>query len=226
MATNEELKKAKAKQFKYKRPIAKNINLGNIQQELWDIQEECENIRWYTDSEDGTDSLVNALAGDEDEAYEFKMAFANLCAECERMFEDLQNEYVSECFDIFFVAMGQDEMIGYDIYEHDYYGLSLYETKLAEDKAVQKLKKMTKDELIFASVQCFKIYQAYIGLKNRYDNLKAAIDILKGQNTGYLQTIKEIERLYNVASESMDYNKEWTEFDRYTKMLPQEAWIQ
>lgn len=226
MKDSEELKKAKAKQFRYKRPIAKTINLENIQQELWDIQEECENIRWYTDSEDGTDSLVNALAGDDDEAYEFKMNFAELCAECERMFGDLQNEWVPECFDIFFVAMGQDEILGYDIYEHDYYGLSSYETKLAEDKVVQKLKKMTKDELISASVQCFEIYQAYIGLKNRYDNLKAAIDILKGQNTGYLQTIKEIERLYDVASESIDYGSEWTEFDRYTKMLQQEAWIQ
>ena len=226
MATNEELIKTKAKQFRYKRPIAKTINLENIQQELWDIQEECENIRWYTDSEYGTDSLVDELVGDEDEAYEFKMAFADLCAECERMFEALQNEYVPECFDIFFVAMGQDEMIGYDIYEHDYYSLSSYETKLAENKSAQKLKRMTKDELIYVSVQCLSIYQAYIGLKNRYDNLKAAIDILKGQNAGYLQTIKEIERLYNVASESIDYDNEWTEFDRYTKMLPQEAWIQ
>ncbi len=63
--------------------------------------EECENIRWYTDSDDGNDSLINALDGDEDEAYEFKMAFADLCAECERMQEDLHEEWIPNCFDIF-----------------------------------------------------------------------------------------------------------------------------
>ena len=78
------VKREKAKALRYKKPIAKNLNLEYIQQDLWDIQEECEEIRWYTDSEDGEDSLINALDGNEDEAYEFKMEFADLCAECER----------------------------------------------------------------------------------------------------------------------------------------------
>lgn len=92
MIDAEETKRRKAIQMRYKKPIVKNLNLDFIQQDLWDIMEECEEVRWYTDSEDGTDSLVSALAGDEDEAYEFKMAFADLCAECERMSEDLDEE--------------------------------------------------------------------------------------------------------------------------------------
>ena len=90
------VKREKAKALRYKKPIAKNLNLEYIQQDLWDIQEECEEIRWYTDSEDGEDSLINALDGNEDEAYEFKMEFADLCAECERMFIDLKEEWVPE----------------------------------------------------------------------------------------------------------------------------------
>lgn len=90
--------------------------------------EECENIRWYTDSDDGNDSLINALDGDEDEACEFKMMFADLCAECEQMSEDLNEEWVPECFDIFFVAAGAGEdyggLLGYDSYEGDYFGLN------------------------------------------------------------------------------------------------------
>ena len=111
----------KARSLRYKKPISKNLNLYYIQQDLWDIQEECESIRWYTDSEDGEDSLINALEGNEDEAYEFKMAFADLCAECERMFEDLQEEWVPECFDIFFVAAGVGDYLGWDTYEGDYF---------------------------------------------------------------------------------------------------------
>lgn len=222
----------KAKQLRYKKPIVKNLNLDSITQDLWDIQEACEEIHWYTDSEDGTDTLVNALSGDEDEAYEFKMAFADLCAECERMFEDIHEEWVPECFDIFFVSAGAGEtyggLLGFDTWEQDYFGLGCTES-FAEDEAKKKLKQMTKDDLIVAARQCFKVYSAYIGLRNRYDSLKAAIDILRDQNTGCLQVVKEIEKLYEAASEKQDryaeYSKEWKEFERYTNSLPHEAWI-
>ena len=83
--------------------------------------------------------------------------------------------------------------------------------------------------MIAAMRQCFKVYQAYIGLRNRYDSLKAAIDILRDQNTGVLQTVKEIEKLYEQAQTQQgmwaEYSKEWKEFERCTDALPQEAWI-
>ena len=69
MVNKEETKKIKAQNLRYKKPIAKNLNLDAITQDLWNMQEVCEEIRWYTDSEDGGDSLINALSGDEDEAY-------------------------------------------------------------------------------------------------------------------------------------------------------------
>lgn len=233
MTDSEETKRFKAKQLRYKKPIVKNLNLDFIQQDLWDIQEACEEVHWFTDSDDGEDTLINALNGDEDEAYEFKMAFAGLCGECERMFEDLNEEWVPECFDIFFVSAGAGEsyggLLGFDEYEGDYYGIGEMES-FAEDEAKDKLKRMTKDNLIAATRQCFKVYSAYIGLRNRYDSLKAAIDILRDQNTGYLQVVKEIERLYEEASKHQDrfaeYSKEWKEFERYTDALPPEAWIQ
>lgn len=232
MMNAEETKRRKAQQLRYKKPIVRDLNLNFIQQELWEIQEECENVRWYTDSEDGEDSLINALDGDEDEAYEFRMAFADLCAECDRMSEDLNEEWVPECFDIFFVAAGAGNtyggILGYDAYEGDYFGISCLD-RFAEDEAQKKLKVMTKDNLIAAARQCFKIYHAYIGLRNRYDNLKAAIDILRDQNTGYLQAVTEINRLYEEASEDewsrRDWSKESKEWDRYTDALPPEAWV-
>lgn len=219
----------KAKQMRLKKPIVKNLNLEYITQDLYDIQEECEEIRWFTDSDDGADTLINALSGDEDEAYEFKMSFADLCAECERMSSDLEDEWVPECFDIFFVAAGAGNeyggLLGYDEYEQDYYGLDCTDS-FAEDEAKKKLMKMTKDELIVATRQCMKVYSAYIGLRNRYDSLKAAIDILRDKNAGYLQIVNEIEKLYEAAVENPEWSKEQREFDRYTNMLPQEAWIQ
>lgn len=88
---------------------------------------------------------------------------------------------------------------------------------------------MTKDDLIAATRQCFKVYHAYIGLRNRYDSLKAAIDILRDQNTGLIQTVKEIEKLYAAVTEDEWVRKDWShqsvEWRRYTDALPQEAWI-
>lgn len=232
MIDAEETRRQKAKNLRYKKPIVKNLNLDTIKQELWDIQEECEDVHWYTDSDDGNDSLINALEGDEDEAYEFKMAFGDLCAECENMREDLEWEWVPECFDLFFVAAGAcdsyDGLLGYDTFEQDYFGLSSTDS-FAEDETKKKLKQMTKDDLIAAIRQCFKVYQAYIGLRNRYDSLKAAIDILRDQNTGYLQAVKEIEKLYEAVSMDRwtrdDWSQESRDWKRYTDTLPPEAWI-
>lgn len=155
---SEETKILKAKNLRYKKPIARDLNLDKITEDLYDIMEECENIRWYTDSEDGEDSLLNALDGDEDEAYEFKMAFADLCAECERMQEDLQEVWIPECFDIFFVAAGAGDYLGWDSYEGDYFGINDGSDSWAEDETKKNLKQMTKDELISAIRQCFKVY--------------------------------------------------------------------
>lgn len=232
MVDEEEMKIQKAKLLRYKKPIVKNLNLDTITEDLWEIQGECEDVRWYTDSEDGTDSLINALAGDDDEAYEFKIAFGDLCAECENMITDLSEEWVPDCFDLFFVAIGAGEsgggLLGWDSWEQDYFGLSCTDS-FAEDETKKKLKQMTKDDLIAAARQCFKVYHAYIGLRNRYDSLKAAIDILRNKNTGVLQAVKEIEKLYEAVSfdrwTRVEWSQESRDWKRYTDTLPPEAWI-
>ena len=229
--TAEESKAWKAKNLRYKKPIVRDLNLDRIREDLWEIQEACEEVRWYTDSDDGTDSLVNALAGDEDEAYEFKMAFADLSAECDRMQEDLQDEWVPECFDVFFVSAGAGTyyggLLGWDSYEGDYYGLESYEDDFAENEAGKKLYQMTKKDLVAAARRCFRIYYAYIGLRYRYDNLKAAMDILRDQNTGILQAVREINRLYDALENRWsDYGKEARQWKQYTDALPPEAWLQ
>lgn len=227
-----ETKRQKAKQLRYRKPIVKALNLESIYQELWDIQEQCEDVHWYFDTDDET--LINALDGDEDDAYEFKMMFANLCAECEKMLEDLRMEWVPKCFDKFFVAVGAGEdyggLLGYDSYEQDYFGLS-YTEAFVEDESKKALKQLTKDNLIAASRQCFRIYQSFIALRHRYDCLKTAMDILRDENTGYLQMIKQIEEMYEKADEESDgfrYEcyKSVRELDRILENMPQEAWIQ
>lgn len=232
MIDADETRRIKAKQLRYKKPIVKDLNLLSIKDKLFDIYGACEDVRWYFEDDD---TLINALDGEDDEAYEFKMMFGDLCAECEQLQWDLEEEWVPECFDQFFVAAGAGEdyggLLGYDSYEQDYFGLVCSDT-VAEDQARKTLKQLTKDDLITASMQCFRVYQSFMALTHRYDCLKAAMDILRDQNTGYLQMIKQIEELYDKADADTlgfkypTYGKEVDKLDMFLNNLPQEAWIQ
>lgn len=231
MKNAEETKRIKAMNLRYKKPIAKGLNLDDIKNSLWDISEACGDVRYYIDSDDET--LLNALDGDEDDAYEFKMMFSELSAECEQMQYDLDNEYVPEYFDLFFAAVNKcGEMLGYDTYEGDYYGLDSFESRLANEEAAKKIKVLTKDQLIETIQYCFGIYQAYIGLTYRYDCIKAAMDILRDENTGYLKMVKKIEELYEKTDEETEgFRYCWNgstlkKLDRLLENVPQEAWIQ
>ncbi|NBH28445.1 hypothetical protein D3Z60_22495 [Lachnospiraceae bacterium] len=44
-----------------------DLNLESIQEALWDISEACCDVQYYVDCDDG--SLLNALDGNEDDAY-------------------------------------------------------------------------------------------------------------------------------------------------------------
>lgn len=229
MVNAEETRRIKARELRYRKPIVKNINLYSIKDDLYDITGECEEVRWYWESDDET--LINALDGDSDEAYEFKMMFGDLCAECERMRDDMEEEYVPECFDFFFVAIGAGELgggyLGYDSYEQDYFGLSCADG-FTESESAKRLKQLTKDQLIEAAHICFKIYHAYLGIRHRYDCLKASMDILRDQNTGYLQMVKQIEEVYDKANEDNFYSwyQSTKDLERLINCMPQEAWLQ
>lgn len=233
MIDAEQTKRIKARNLRHKKPIANGLNLDDIRSSLWDISEACADVQYYIDCGDD-EALLNALDGDEDDAYEFKMMFSALSAECEQMQNDLDSEYIPEYFDLFFVAVNKGgEMLGYDTYEGDYYGLGSYESILANKEAAKKIKRLTKDQLIEAIQYCFGIYQAYIGLTYRYDCIKSAMDILRSENTARLQLIKQIEELYEKANEETEgfkYNYLQSNiikrFDRLLENIPQESWIQ
>ncbi len=191
----------------------------------------CEEIHWYDNDEE---SLVNALDGDEDEAYEFKMAFSDLDAELEQFQEDLNSEYISDYFDVFFPAVGARYLggyLGFDQYEGDYYGLEPYEYSWAENEAAKKIMSLTKKEILETVGQCLKIAYQYMAIRYRYDCLDAAIEILRGENMERIKIIKGIEEQYLIAEKSSEgfkwkHNKEIYKLDDMIQQVPQEYWIQ
>ena len=161
----------KAKQLRYKKPISRNLNLESIKEDLWEMQDKCADVHWYDDDEE---SLVIALDGDEDDAYEFRMAFCDLEADLDRFREELEDTYVSDYFDTFFPAAGADYeggYLGYDSYEGDYFGLEPYEYEMAETEAGKKIMSLTKKELLEIAGICLKVAHQYMAVKYRYDCL-------------------------------------------------------
>ncbi len=214
----EERKREKARQLRYKKPIAKGLNLMDIQNSLDEMAEACDEVRYWTEQDD--DILYAALDGDEDDAYEFKMMFADLTAEIERFREDLfdryytsyKDELVINHFDDVMVGIGAGEhtggYLGWDSYEGDYFGIEDTSDDWLESEAGKKLERLTKKELIETMGECLKVVMAYIGLQNRYDSIKAALDILRDENMSYLKEIKKIDELYLKADERGWYK--WT----------------
>ena len=244
MTKAEEKRMEKAKALRYRKPAVKDLNLASIQEQLTEIEEACADVHWYCDSEDGWDTLLNALDGDDDEAWEFKLAFSDLEGECERMREDLDrldewdyDDLVGDHFDVFFAGIGAASvgggMWGFDEYERDYFGLEPgWESEAAEREAAEKLKRLTKDKLIGLMGVAFRIAVQFLGLRSRYADLKAAMDILREQNTALLKQVKAIEDLYEVAEaegfSKYDFTRTENEkaLDRLLAQLQDRAWIE
>lgn len=222
----EETKRFKAKQLRYKKAIAADMNIDSIKEKLWEIQGECADVQWCFEDDDN--SLLNALCGDEEDEWEFKMMFTDLSAECEQMLDDLDEEWIPDCFDTFFCVVSRGSLAGWDTYEGDYFGLSgSYEEEMAREESSKRLMHMTKKDLLEAAQRCFRIAQMYMGLMHRYDCLKGALDILRDENTGYLQMVQQINQKYEAAEKDQfrGWHENVKEFNNLLDEMPQVAWL-
>ena len=237
----DEITATKAKAMRYKKPMSKELNWYSIREYAWQIQNDCEDIRWMTEDEE---QLVDLLDGDEEQAFEFKMAFSDLSNQCQEFIEELQEiqqydfmstdsdgEDEATWFDLFFPAIGSNDMMGYDVLEQDYFRLDRYEEEWAEKEARKKLKRLTKDQLFDLAGMALGIARNYMSLSYRYDCLKNSIDILKGKNESYLQIVKAIEEGWKAWEFESDKGK-WKDtnaeraFDQMLQNIPERLWIE
>lgn len=220
----ESIRREKARNMRYKKAIHTDLNLESINSSLYDIRESTYNILYWFDSDDGTQ--LDALIGDEEETFELRMAFSTLEADCEQLLQDLDSEWIPEFFDDFFGSIAAGQMIGFDAYEGDYFGLSCYEDEWAKRECTERLMRHTKAEIIEAYAICFRVAVSYMALSSRYDGLKSYIDILNWQNTGFLAAVKRIEELYERTSCNSPQYQDKMEFDRLLDSMPPEVWLQ
>lgn len=223
-----------ARQTLIRKPLHAELNLDSIREWFDDAYGECSVVAYTTRD---YDALINAI-GDEDEAYEFKMAFSDLQAQFDMFYESLECDWIPECFDLLFAVSGDcDNTFMYEDCAMDIIRMDRYELSEQQRKGREKLKRMTKDELLDAFKQCLTIATNYMSLRSRYDALKATMDVILEKNGTILEAIKSIDRLYEQAWEryyvksplfrdsQWDREEIWKEFNNALQYLPQEAFI-
>lgn len=215
----------KAKMLRYKKAMCSTLNLETIQSRIEEMQSVSDEVTYAMSNDD---VLVEAFSGDEEEAFEFRMAFSNLSTDLDRMHEDLIDNWVPEWFDAFFGGMGIQKMIGYDTEECDYFGFDdSYQEDAARNECFKRMERITKKEIIENAGLCMKIAMSFVALESRWNDLQAALDILKGANGGLLDAIKDINALYDewAKADYFDRDKAWRKIEPLLERLPDETWL-
>ena len=71
--------------------------------------------------------------------------------------------------------------------------------------------------------QVFRIIVCFLNIRYKYDYLKASFDVLKGENTAFLDIIRQIEKEYEDACD--DWNAV-RKFDNLVAALPDRVWVE
>ena len=220
--TAEELRAEKARNLRYKRPALASMG----QDELSDIIEACDEISYYANQDD--DTLLCDLLGSEEEAFEFRMAFADLSGKASQLYDALQEAGWDNYDDCTVALIGNRyNAIGFDSYEEDYFALTGYDSELAQAEAGKRLMRLTKADMIATIGQSIGILVAYLDVRQDYDYLKAAIDVLRGENASLLRQIKACEAAYEdaAAARFRAWDPAAERFDALVMALPDIMWV-
>lgn len=221
-------KAERTRNLRYKRPALASLGYEITLSELDEISEACTDVHWFID--EGGESLLNALDGDEDAEYEFRMAFSDLEAKAEELSSAIRDWDIRDEFDDCTVALigNRYRALGYDADEEDYFSLTGYEERLAYTESGKKLMRHTKAEMISRIGQCFGIVISFLDLRQSYDYLKATFDILRDENTSLLKIIKEVDVAYEKANEAnfYDWYDECKRFNQLLSSLPIRVWLE
>ena len=226
-------KAERTQKLRYKRPALASLGYDSIKSELWEINDECSEVQWFVDND--SETLLNALDGDDEAEYEFRMAFSDLSGKAEQLLNTINDSYgekgIRDYFDDCTVALigNRYKTLGFDFEEEDYFSLTSYEQELAYTESGKKLMRLTKAEMISTIGQCLGIVIAFLDLRHSYDYLKATFDILKDENTSVLKIIKEIDEAYEAANaRGLEYHwtDEYKRFDILISNLPERFWIE
>ena len=224
----------KARDLRYKRPALESLGAAFIEGRLEEIVEACDEVQYFIGSDGET--LLDALDGNEEEAFEFKMMFADLSADAYKLLSAISEwDFDRRSYDDVTVAMlGKCfALVGYDSYETDYYHLvGPWDQELAQKESYKRLMAKPKKDLLECVSRSWRLFVTFFDLDQRYMHLKTTMDILRGDNVALLAVIRNIEEKYDAMMAKWEPNyklldcKAEKEFDALLEHLPDRAWIE
>lgn len=228
----QEQARKRAEALRYKRAALDSLGWYTITSELQDIIDACEDIRWIEDSSDVTQDV---LYGDEDDGCGYQMDFAQLAGDAERLQSALYDAFGEEsedgntAFDDCTVALlgNRFNCIGYDSIENDYFGLTRYESNLAQTESAKRVMRMTKAEMLSTIGQNIGLILAFYDLRQRFDYAKAALATATEHNMDTLRAVKSIEEAYQewAADGCRVYCDSADRLERKANDLPDVFWV-
>ncbi len=222
-----ETRAAKAKMMRYNRPALYSMGYEHIMWELEEISEACDEVCYY--SEEDAESLLAAFDGDETEVWEFRISFSELSSSVEQLDRAIRDVCRAADYDDCTVALigNRCNLIGYDSYEEDYYSLCGYDAELANTEAGKRLMRLTKKDMLATIGQSVGVLISFLDVRQRYDYLKAALDVVREENNSILQLLSDIEAAYVRAEGAgfSPYRQATQEFDRLVEELPDRVWL-
>ncbi len=223
-------KAERTRNLRWRKPALMDLSFSEINESLHKIMDVCGDIRWAVNDDD---ALTNALDGNEEEAWEFKMAFTSLEGEAYKLQQELcENFYwdddAEKSFNDMSVALIGDryDTVGFDDYEEKYYSLVSYDQDIAYSEAGKRVMRMTKAEMLAKIGQTLGIILSFQNVQLKYEYLKSTIDIFQDKNMSILQTIKDIEKAYEEANENNFIGDKAKRFDRMVNDLPDMFWVE
>ena len=220
------------------RPLLQELNLSEIVEKVVEIEEACGEVQWFV--EQGDESFLNALDGDDDAAWEFRMMFSDLTGKTDELYaalRDVQRTLEPKDFDDCIVGLlGNRYKPMFGIYDEgreseDYQSLTGFAADCAETDAGKRLMRLTKKDMLARIGQCLGIVLAYSDLNMQYESLNSTFEIIRGDNMTYLKLIREIDEAYLKAEKASDgfryqWQPECKAFDSLLENLPDRAWLE
>ena len=223
-----------ARDTRWKLPSLNRLGFAEMWSEIEKIQSELYEMRYFV--EDGDETFMNAMDGDSEEEWEFRMAFSELEGEADEIAESFQNwdnnfvylmtskeraemaengiDYTScRLYDDCTVALMSGKrkfnfgVMGYDTEESDFFGLDDGESEAAARQAEKRLLRLTKEKLVDTVGQAVSIMLKFYEFLLRYQLMTQTFEQIRGANLSILKLMKDIDAEYEIIAAEMAENK-------------------
>ena len=194
----------------WRKSIIENLDLSSIMDYLCEIDE---NGDMY-----GFDREESGYYQD------YKEMFDELSVGAYHMQNALSEYDIQENYDDMVVALlgATHNIWGYDSTECDYFRLlGPFDEDRAEEAAIKRIKRLTKDEMIRTFQRVLRILVLFFDIKASHDCLTAVVEELDNHAAVLYEKNRKIDQLYEDLT-----SKNEAQFDSLIENLPQRMWVE